>query len=141
MLRHYERKGLFLNPPRSSGGYREYPASTVQRVRAIRTAIALGFSIDELAQIYRTRDKGGAPCRFVRTLAGKKLEAIEERLRQLSHHRELLASVLSNWDERLAKAAPTARVGLLDALADEHTVPSTTFHLEERFFNRRRRRR
>jgi DNA-binding transcriptional MerR regulator len=110
-------------------------------VRAIRTAIALGFSIDELAQVFKMRDKGGVPCRFVRTLAGKKLEAIEEHLRQLSHHRELLTSLLLDWDERLAKAAPAARVGLLDALADEHTVPSTKFHLEERFLKRRKGRR
>jgi len=48
--------------------------------------------------------------RFKRTpLAGKKLAAIDERLKELTRQRKLLASVLLDWDERLAKAAPGAR--------------------------------
>jgi len=138
LLRYYERKGLLPRSSRTSGGYREYPASIVRRVQAIRTAVVLGFALDELAQIFKTRDQGGAPCRIVRALAGKKLEAIDERLDELNSQRKLLASVLLDWDERLAKAAPGARAGLLDALAanERLPVPSTPRPLKERFGRR-----
>ncbi|HKD40618.1 MAG TPA: heavy metal-responsive transcriptional regulator [Myxococcaceae bacterium] len=138
LLRYYERRGLLPKSSRTSGGYREYPASIVKRVQAIRTAVALGFALDELAQIFKMRDHGGAPCRLVRALAGKKLEAIDERLKELTRQRKLLASVLLDWDDLLAKAAPGARAGLLDALAANEPlpVPSTPRPLRERFGRR-----
>src|SRR5437773_925083 len=76
-LRHYERKGLIARPRRSPNGYREYPASTLDRVRLIRSALAVGFTLDELARILKERDQGGAPCRQVRQLAAEKLAEVE----------------------------------------------------------------
>src|SRR5947207_15027156 len=66
-LRHYERKGL-LAPCRTPSGYREYSAEAVDRVRLIRRALSIGFSLDELAPILAARDRGRAPCRAVRAL-------------------------------------------------------------------------
>jgi DNA-binding transcriptional MerR regulator len=112
----------------------------VKRVRTIRVALAIGFSLGELAEVFKTRDSGGVPCRSVRALAEKKLEAVEERLAELRRHRELLASVLLDWDKRLANGAPGARAGLLEALADEQRVsaPSASRRLEERFGDRKK---
>src|SRR6185295_15337497 len=72
-LRHYERKRLLQRPRRSANGYREYPPSTLDRVHLVRRALAVGFTLDELARILSVRDQGGAPCRQVRALAGEKL--------------------------------------------------------------------
>ncbi|MCA1601762.1 MAG: MerR family transcriptional regulator [Acidobacteria bacterium] len=47
-LRHYERKGVLPRPQRSPNGYREYPAAALERVRMIRRALAVGFTLDEL---------------------------------------------------------------------------------------------
>ncbi|HXN40704.1 MAG TPA: MerR family DNA-binding transcriptional regulator [Myxococcaceae bacterium] len=139
MLRHYERMGLLPKPPRSSGGYREYPASAVKRVQAIRAAVWLGFGLDELAQAFRMRDRGGAPCSLVRALAGKKLEAIEEQLRELTRHKKLLADVLTDWDDRLTKVALGTRLGLLEALAARPDIAAVSARRprRERFGHRK----
>ncbi|HEY7514417.1 MAG TPA: MerR family transcriptional regulator [Vicinamibacteria bacterium] len=115
-LRHYEKKGLLPRARRSPNGYREYPPEARARVRLVRRAIALGFSLDEVAAILAVRDRGGAPCRSVRALAQSKFETIERRLAELNSAREALRDVLVRWDALLAAAPPGARVGLLDAL-------------------------
>jgi DNA-binding transcriptional MerR regulator len=64
-LRHYERKGVLPRPKRSPNGYRQYPQASLDRVLIVRQALAVGFTLDELAQIFGERDRGGAPCRKV----------------------------------------------------------------------------
>jgi DNA-binding transcriptional MerR regulator len=117
-LRHYEKKGLLAPPPRTASGYREYPPEALGRVRLVRRAVALGFTLDELARILAVRDRGGAPCRSVRALAQSKLATIESRLAALEAARDLMTAVLARWDDLLAAAPPGGRAGLLDALED-----------------------
>ena len=72
-LRHYESRSLFPTPPRAANGYRTYPADTLARVQLIRRALAIGFTIDELARVLRSRDRGEVPCAGVRDLAARKI--------------------------------------------------------------------
>src|SRR5881392_2359578 len=81
-LRHYERKGL-LRPRRSGNGYREYPEHALDRVRMIRQALAVGFTLDELRTLFKVFDDGGAPCQQVRSLAASKLAQIETHLEEV----------------------------------------------------------
>jgi MerR family Zn(II)-responsive transcriptional regulator of zntA len=115
-LRHYERKGLLARTRRSANGYREYAASDLDRVRLVRGALAIGFTLDELARILNVRDRGGAPCHQVRALAGTKLTEVETQLRELTSLRDELRRLLRNWDARLAKNSPLERAGLLESL-------------------------
>ena len=115
-LRHYERKGVLARPLRKANNYRLYPASALQRVRLIRRAIAVGFTLDELASVLSVRDRGGAPCVEVRALAEAKLADLETRLREMSELREELRAVLKDWNKRLAHRAPGQRVHLLETL-------------------------
>src|SRR5690242_5635863 len=87
-LRHYERKGVLSRPARSTNGYRKYPAAALQRVQLIRRALMVGFTLDELARIFRVRDNGGAPCNEVRTLAAAKLSQVETQLKDLAAFRD-----------------------------------------------------
>jgi len=64
-LRHYERLGLLPKPPRTNGGYRDYPPHSLDRVRLIRRALSIGFSLPELTTILEMRDRGEVPCRRV----------------------------------------------------------------------------
>ena len=121
-LRHYERKGLLPKPVRSSSGYRLYAPEMLDRIRTIRAALAVGFTIDELARILRARDRGETPCRTVRELAGNKLELLEQRRHELDRLCRQLRSVLKEWDARLAAVKPGQRAGLLTALATR-TLP------------------
>ena len=115
-LRHYEVKGVIMPPLRRANGYRVYPAETLQRVQLVRRALAIGFSLDELAGVLRERDHGGAPCRRVRAIAETKLKDIEGRLQELVVLRAELRKILREWDVRLSKTPTHRRAGLLENL-------------------------
>lgn len=104
-LRHYERKGVLARWLRKANDYRQYPATALQRVRLIRRALAVGFTLDELATVFSVRDRGGAPCMEVRSLAAAKLADIETRLREMVELRNELRAVLKAWDKRVALQA------------------------------------
>lgn len=116
-LRHYERTGL-LTSRRASNGYREYPPEALARVRLVRHALSVGFSLDELARFLKIRDQGGAPCKQVRALASKKLEDLEGRIHALLELRDDLRAMLEDWDARLAGTRNGGRAWLLETLID-----------------------
>lgn len=115
-LRLYEKRGLLPKPARSANGYREYSDEAVRRVRVVRQALALGFTIGELARVFKVRDQGGVPCRDVRALAGEKLVLLEARIAELAKASERLRAVLGRWDAILAATPHGARAALLEAL-------------------------
>lgn len=115
-LRHYERKGVLPPPARAANGYRVYPAEALPRVRLIRRALAIGFTLEELDPILSMRDRGRAPCRNVRALAAAKLEALEEQIRDLALLRDELEEALRAWDVRLAATPEGTPAGLLEGL-------------------------
>ena len=115
-LRLYEQKGLLPPARRSANGYREYPPEACARVRLVRRAVALGFTLDELAGIVKVRDRGGAPCGTVRKLAAEKLVVLEGRLAELQDACDRLRGVLTHWDALLAATPGGGRAALLDAL-------------------------
>jgi DNA-binding transcriptional MerR regulator len=115
-LRLYERRGLLPKARRSPNGYREYPAEACLRVRLVRRAVALGFTLDELVRVLNERDRGGAPCHEVRALAARKLSQLEARVTELSEARDRLRGVIRRWDKVLAATPRGARAALLDAL-------------------------
>lgn len=118
-LRHYERKGVLPKPNRLGNGYRKYPPNSIDRVRLIRRALSVGFTLDELAQFLKARDHGKAPCREVRALAGAKLDELESRLAEMVALRDELRATLKDWDRRLDGKSSGERAGLLDALAEK----------------------
>lgn len=120
-LRHYERKGVLSRPARSTNGYRQYPAAAFNRVRLIRRALRVGFTLDELARIFRVRDNGGAPCHEVRELAAARLSQVETQLKDLAAFRDELRDTLKDWDARLKRKAPGARAHLLESLVADET--------------------
>lgn len=90
-VRFYEREGLIPEPPRRVSGYRMYPPETVDRLRFIRRAKDLGFSLREVADLLSLagqpdRDRGD-----VKRIAEDKLAQIEGRIRDLERVREVLA--------------------------------------------------
>ena len=117
-IRLYERRGVLARPRRTSNGYREYPPDSVDRVRLVRRALALGFTLDELRLILTARDSGATPCRAVRALAAEKLDALDARIEELDQLRERIRRVLRDWDVRLSRTPRGQRAGLLQALAD-----------------------
>jgi DNA-binding transcriptional MerR regulator len=115
-LRHYERKRVLAAPPRSSHGYRRYPAEAVGRVQLVQRALRIGFSLDELAQVLAERDRGGAPCQSVRALVAERLRALDTRLHELTALRGELRALLHEWDGRLAQTPAGNQARLLESL-------------------------
>jgi MerR family transcriptional regulator, copper efflux regulator len=119
-LRYYERRRLLPVVPRSAGGYRLFPRETLVRVQMIRGALSIGFSVAELAEIFRERNSGAAPCHRVRKLAAEKLAALEGRLRDLQSCRRDLRDTLVEWDRLLAKTSHGKQARLLETFAATH---------------------
>jgi len=126
-LRHYEQIGVLPRPKRTASGYREYPPEALKRVRLVRRALEIGFTLEELAGILKVRDSGGAPCREVRALAETKLEQVISKIDDLCDLRDHMRNVLENWDKRLSETPRGARAGLLEALM---TIASRKGHIQ-----------
>jgi DNA-binding transcriptional MerR regulator len=121
-LRHYERMGLLPAAARTDAGYRRYRPSTIDRVRVIRRALAVGFSLRELASVLRRREHGEPPCRHVRALVGERLAELERRLSDLAALRDDMRVLIDAWDARLAQTAPGQRARLLDMLVSRPSL-------------------
>jgi len=117
-IRHYEKLGLIPGVVRSAGGFRTYGPESLRRVLLVRRALVFGFSLAELRGYFTSRDRGGAPCRQVRSAAGRKLEELEAQLRQLRKVRDAMRRVIDEWDVALNGAASGAALQLLDRLPD-----------------------
>lgn len=89
-IRFYESRGLLAPPPRTAGGYRDYPADAARRLRFIRDAQSAGFTLAELRSILALRDSGEAPCSHVSDLLQEHLRAVDRRLAELQQTRTLL---------------------------------------------------
>lgn len=95
-VRFYERRGLIEQPPRPrDGGYRSYDDGTVERVRFIRQAQELGFSLREIAELLSLRADPAADCGDVRTQAVTKREEVDRKIAQLRQIRAALDELIA----------------------------------------------
>lgn len=115
-LRYYERRGVLRAPARTRAGYRRYPASAAARVALVRRALAIGFSVKELARVFREREAGGAPCRKVRAIVGDRLARIDDELAALTALKAELTALVQEWDAILAATPPNRPAKLLESL-------------------------
>jgi DNA-binding transcriptional MerR regulator len=90
-IRFYEEIGLLPPAARSANGYRHYAAPDVQRLRFIRGARALDFTLEELKAVLALRETGEAPCGTVLALLDEKLVSLEAQLRHLQEMKRELA--------------------------------------------------
>lgn len=115
-LRHYEKLGVLPKVPRTSSGYRTYPPDSFERVKTVRHALRLGFTLHELAEILRIRDHGGVPCRRVLSMLQEKLETLQERIAELQQTQKFMESMVSEWSSRLALSQSGEKAFLLRSL-------------------------
>ncbi len=92
-IRFYQRRGLLPVPERPPGGIRRYVEGDVARLRFIKSAQRLGFSLDEIASLLRLED--GAHCDEARVLAEHKLEEVRARLTDLIRLESVLAGLIN----------------------------------------------
>ncbi len=95
-IRFYERRKLIIQPPKpAGGGYRSYPEETIDRIRFVRQAQELGFSLKEIMDLLSLRADPQADSADVRTRALSKLEEVERKIGQLTHMRTALETVIA----------------------------------------------
>ena len=114
-IRFYEREGLIESPPRRPSGYRAYPVETVARVRFIRTAKDLGFSLKEIGELLSLRVDPVGSCAEIRTIAESKITDIDERVRALQRIRRSLHKLVTACEAR----EPTSECPILESLEKE----------------------
>jgi DNA-binding transcriptional MerR regulator len=127
-IRHYEKLGLLARPLRTEANYRLYPSHALLRVQTIRSALKAGFSLAELAGIFRERDAGGTPCRRVASMASGKITALDRQIAELTELRSWLAATVANWNARLERTPPGKTAGLLESLAEPQQIRKGATH-------------
>lgn len=114
-VRFYERRGLIEEPPRRQSGYRQYPPHAAARLRFIRRAKALGFSLDEIGQLLALRSRPTENREQVRARARAKIADIERRIADLSRMKRALTELADACEKRVdSDGCP-----ILAALEDE----------------------
>lgn len=91
-VRFYQRKGLLMEPDRLRGSIRRYTQADFARLRFVKSAQRLGFSLDEIAVLLRLED--GAHCHEARALAEEKLAGVRARLADLRKIESALAQLV-----------------------------------------------
>ncbi|MFJ8550879.1 heavy metal-responsive transcriptional regulator [Streptomyces sp. NPDC093676] len=89
-IRFYEQTGLLPEPPRTPGGYRDYPPQTAHRLAFIRDAQSAGLTLAEIRSVLALRDSGEPPCTHVTDLIDQHLADIERRMAELRKTRTAL---------------------------------------------------
>ena len=115
-IRHYERLSILPKSPRTTGGYRIYSPSAVERVQLAQRALQLGFSLTELSEILRTRDNGEVPCHRVLHLTEEKLRSLAQQIRELQRTRNYMRKLVRDWREKLKHTTPGSKAMLLQTL-------------------------
>ena len=91
-VRFYERRGLLPSPNRTASGYRLYDEDSISRIRFVRRAKDLGFTLDEIEVLLKLQDKGGRKSE-VRAITRRKLEQINAKMADLERMRGVLESL------------------------------------------------
>lgn len=99
-LRYYERRGL-LNPSgRLESGYRLYPPGAAQRVRFIKNAQAIGFTLREISGLLRLRVSHKAHCGDVKRKAQTHLKDVKEKIIKLQAIERVLGDLIKTCNDR-----------------------------------------
>jgi Hg(II)-responsive transcriptional regulator len=93
-LKYYERRGLLQEPKRRASGYREYGTDAVARVRFIKRAQELGFTLAEIAELLTLREHAERTRPEARALAATKITTIDRKVGQLLAMREALSRLV-----------------------------------------------
>lgn len=99
-LRYYERRGILAEPDRTPAGYRQYEPETVDRVRFIKRAQELGFTLDEIQELLELRIEHGAACGAIEARARENLARVNDKVRQLIRLQEVLTDLVESCQRR-----------------------------------------
>ena len=114
-VRYYEQEGLIPKPSRSASNYRLYSEETIQRIRFIKRAQELGFTLGEIKELLSLRARPRAKCADILERAEAKIQNIDEKIRTLKAMRRALAKLKGECQG----AKPISACPILEALDAE----------------------
>jgi Hg(II)-responsive transcriptional regulator len=117
-VRFYEREGLLEEPPRRASGYRQYSEQVVTRLRFIKRAKLLGFSLKEISELLLLRVDAQTSCEVVKQRTEAKIAEVERKLLELQRVRQALLQVHSLCTGQ----GPTSACPMLDALDQQEPL-------------------
>ncbi len=116
-IRYYERRGLFPIPRRTPAGYRQYTEDAVARLRFIKHAQDLGFSLQQIQELLGLRVRHGAACDTVERKTRQKIAVVQQRIRDLQRMKRTLEQLAAACTAR----RPTDDCPILEVLEhDDH---------------------
>ena len=113
-IRYYERRGLIPQPTQKIGAYRRYDSKHVARIRFIKRAQELGFTLEEVESLLELED--GTNRTKIQQIASARLEQIRERVRALKRMERTLSHLLEHCHSGAAMRCP-----IIGALASSET--------------------
>jgi MerR family transcriptional regulator, copper efflux regulator len=117
-IRYYEREGLLPEPPRTESGYRIYSSDAIRRVRFIKRAQELGFSLREINEILALRVDSKATASKVRERTEAKIADVERKIGSLQAIRKALVRLTSACNGR----GPASECSILKAIESGETI-------------------
>ncbi len=114
-VRYYERRGLLQKPPRSASGYRLFPSDAARRLRFIRRAQDLGFSLKEIRELLSLRVSRRTTSKDIRTRTESKIADIEARIKSLESMKSALRKLMNGCEGCL----PLSECPILESLDKE----------------------
>src|SRR6266852_7187027 len=100
-VRYYQRRGLMREPARPTGSVRRYSNDDVRRIRFIKRAQQLGFTLEEITNLLKLED--GRSCRETERLAQQKLRLVESRIADLGRLRKTLRELIGRCESGRGK--------------------------------------
>jgi len=113
-IRYYQQRGLLPVPP-ALGAYRHYPVTLTARIRFIKRAQELGFSLDEITELLKLED--GSNRSSIRRIAADRLSQIEQKLSDLRRMQKALKHLVGEC-EHTSKSLPCPIIATLVSVAD-----------------------
>ena len=111
-VRYYERRGLISQPARAMGGYRRYGGGHVHRIRFIKRAQDLGFTLEEIESLLKLED--GTDRRSIRRIAAARLKDTRRRIADLRRIERALSHLLHECETH----AKSPRCPIIAAITD-----------------------
>ncbi|MBI4237542.1 MAG: heavy metal-responsive transcriptional regulator [Deltaproteobacteria bacterium] len=114
-IRFYEREGLIPEPPRRESGYRQYPPATIDRVRFIKRAKDLGFTLAEIKELLDLSVGPQATCADVKRKANEKIKEVDAKIADLKRIRQ----ALNRLTDQCRGKGPVSECPILENLESE----------------------
>lgn len=117
-IRYYERRGLLPKPPRTRAGYRQFGPEAARRLRFIKRAQELGFSLDEIRELLSLGIRPGQNRAMIRVRAQEKIEDINRKIGALNAMRNTLDELVNHCEH----CGPAAECPIIASLDEEGTT-------------------